>query len=177
MGLSIDEDAINEMVGDQNAPVNVQMQRLRAWCAEALRTTDESGKPNADIIYKQGNYNMGENSIHIAMLALKNKLRLNALNKEYSIKKREVYVKMYTTKLKWVPSKDGENIMVEGDPDLAEMRERIKCQEDFVKFLEQMQDLMRYYPRNAASMTEVHNFGQEIGQIIVGVKKDRPYGG
>ena len=47
----IDEDAINEMVGDQNAPVNIQMQRLRSWCAEALRTTNDSGEPDANIVY------------------------------------------------------------------------------------------------------------------------------
>ena len=40
-----------------------------------------------------------------------------------------------------------------------------------MKFLEDMQDKIRYYPRNADSMTRVHNFGQEIGQIIVGVRQ------
>ena len=167
----IDEDAINEMVGDQNAPVNVQMQRLRAWCAEALRTTNDNGEPDANIVYKQGNYNMGENAIHIAMLAFKNKLKLIALKKEYSKKRCEVYVRISTTKHKWIPSKEGENIMVEGDPDLADLKERLECQEEFVKFLEDMQDKIRYYPRNADAMTRVHNFGQEIGQIIVGVRK------
>ena len=171
MAFTIDEDAINEMVGDQNAPVQKQMQNLRNWCAEALRTTNDRGEPDAAIVYRQGNYNMGENGIHIAMLAFKNKLRLAALQKEYKLKKREVYVKMYTTKLKWVPSKDGENIMVEGDPDLCELKERLDSQTEFVKFLEGIQDMIRYYARNADAMTRVHNFGQEIGQIILGVKQ------
>jgi hypothetical protein len=167
----IDEDAINEMVGDQNAPVNIQMQRLRSWCAEALRTTNDAGEPDANIVYKQGNYNMGENAIHIAMLAFKNKLKLIALKKEYSKKRCEVYIRISTAKHKWIPSKEGETIMVEGDPDLADLKERLECQEEFVKFLEDIQDKIRYYPRNADAMTRVHNFGQEIGQIIVGVRQ------
>ena len=158
------------MVGDQNAPVNVQMQRLRSWCSEALRTTNEKGEPDAQVVYNQGHYNMGENAIHIGMLAFKNKLKLIALKKEYSKMKREVYVRICTTKQKWTPTAQGENIMVEGDPDLADLKERLDCQEEFVKFLEDMQDKIRYYPRNADAMTRVHNFGQEIGQIIVGVK-------
>lgn len=171
MAFHIDEDAINEMVGDQNAPVNVQMQRLRAWCAEALRTTNDNGEPDANIVYRQGNYNMGENGIHIAMLAFKNKLKLIALKKEYTVQRKAVYERMATTKHKWIPSRDGENIMVEGDPDLADLKERLECQEEFVKFLENIQDMVRYYARNADAMTRVHNFGQEIGQIIMGVRK------
>lgn len=170
-GFHIDEDALNEMVGDQNAPVNVQMQRLREWCANALRTTNDRGEVDAQVVYNQGNYNMGENAIHIAMLAFKNKLKLIALKKEVKVKRSEVYQRMAMTKHKWVPSKDGENIMVEGDPDLADLQERLECQEEFVKFLEDMQDKIRYYPRNADAMVRVHNFGQEIGQIIVGVHK------
>lgn len=171
MSFHIDEEAITEMVGDQNAPVNVQMQRLRTWCAEALRTTNDKGEPDAQVVYNQGHYNMGENAIHIAMLAFKNKLKLIALKKEYTKMRRDVYVRIATTKHKWIPSRDGENIMVEGDPELADLKERLDCQEEFVKFLEDMQDKIRYYPRNADAMTRVHNFGQEIGQIIVGVKK------
>lgn len=171
MAFHIDEDAINEMVGDQNAPVNVQMQRLRAWFSEALRTTNDKGEPDANVVYRQGNYNMGENAIHVAMLAFKNKLKLIALKKEYTKKRCEVYTRIATTKHKWIPSRDGENIMVDGDPDLADMKERVDCQEEFVKFLEDMQDKIRYYPRNADAMTRVHNFGQEIGQIIVGIRK------
>ena len=60
MAFTIDEDAINEMVGDQNAPVQKQMQNLRNWCAEALRTTNEKGEPDAAIVYKQGNYNSAQ---------------------------------------------------------------------------------------------------------------------
>lgn len=170
MAFRIDEDAINEMVGDQNAPVNQQMQRLRAWCAEALRTTNEKGEPDTNVVYRQGNYNMGEHGIHIAMLAFKNKLKLIALKKEYSIQRKNVYERIATTKHKWIPSRDGENIMVEGDPDLADLKERLDCQEEFVKFLENIQDMIRYYARNADAMTRVHNFGTEIGQIITGVR-------
>ena len=82
-----------------------------------------------------------------------------------------MYTRIATTKHKWMPSVNGENIMVDGDPDLADMKERVDCQEEFVKFLEDMQDKIRYYPRNADAMTRVHNFGQEIGQIIVGIRK------
>ena len=167
MPFSIDEDAINEMVGNQNDPVNVQIARLRQWCAEALRTTDDNGEPDPNVVYRQGNYNMGENAIHIAMLAFKNKLKLNALRKQYNKAKRDVYVRIATTKHKWIPSKEGETIMLEGDPDLADIKERLECQEDFVKFLENMQDNIRYYARNADAMVRVHNFGTEIGKIIV----------
>ena len=173
MSFYIDEDALTEMVGDPDAPLNQKIQRLRAWLGNALRTTDEKGEPDPELVYKNGNYNMGENAIHIAMLAFKAKLKLNELKKEYRDKRNQVYTRIMTTKQKWVPSRDGESIMVDGDPDLSDVKERLDCQEDYIKFLEQMQELIRYYPRNADAMTRVHNFGREIGKIIVGVKDGR----
>ena len=173
--FSLDPDAIQEMIGDENSPVEQQMKNLRSWLRNALNTTDDSGQPNANVIYRQGTYNMGENAIHVGMLAFKNKLKLHALNGEYRQKRKAVYERMHTTKLKWIPSNQGESMMVEGDPDLSALKERCECQEDFVKFLEDMQDLIRYYPRNADALVRVHNFGQEIGQIIVGIRDKNKY--
>jgi hypothetical protein len=173
--FSLDPDAIQEMIGDENSPVEMQMKRLRAWLRNALQTCDESGKPNDNVIYHQGTYNMGENAIHIGMLAFKNQLKLSALNSEYRQAKKKVYENIHNTKMKWIPSAQGESIMVEGDPNLSALKERCECQEQFVKFLESMQDLIRYYPRNADALVRVHNFGQEIGQIIVGVRDKNKY--
>lgn len=171
MPLYIDEDAISEMIGDENSPINEQMQRLRSWLANALRTTNERGEPDAAVIYKQGAYNMGEYAIHIGMLTLKNKLKLASLKKELKKKRGEVYARMAMTKQKWMPSKEGETILIESDPDLCDAVEKVECQEEFVAFLQDMQDKIRYYPRNADALVRVHNLGQEIGQIIVGLKR------
>ena len=54
-----------------------------------------------------------------------------------------------------------------GDVNLAEEKMMIDNQEDFIQFLAEQQEQIRYYARNADVLVKVHNFGQEIGKIIV----------
>lgn len=110
---------------------------------------------------------MGEAGIKIGMIAFKAKLRLRKLTKEYNVAKAKALDDLHRKKLGWVPSPDAEKVMIAGDVDLAALNEQIECQSDYIKFLEAQQENIRYYARNADALARVHNFGQEIGKIIV----------
>lgn len=161
------EEVEAELLGSENLPMREQLVNLRKWLSKTLDSTDANGEPDVEKIYRNANFNMGEAGIKIGMIAFKAKLRLRKLTKEYNVAKAKALDDLHRKKLGWVPSPDAEKVMIAGDVDLAALNEQIECQSDYIKFLEAQQENIRYYARNADSLARVHNFGQEIGKIIV----------
>jgi hypothetical protein len=167
-----DEEVIAELIGSEDLALDQQLKNFRAWLSSALGTMrvkpDGTSEPDAARIYHNAAYNMGDAGIKIGIIVMRNKFRLNEMKKKYAQHKAEALNKLhYNKKLGWAPNDKEKATLLEGDVNLAEEKERIDCQEDFIQFLAEQQEQIRYYARNADVLVRVHNFGQEIGQIIV----------
>jgi hypothetical protein len=102
------------------------------------------------------------------MIAMRNRMRLNEMKKQYAIHRKEALDKLHHDKARgWSPNDKEKEVLVNGDVNLAEEKMMIDNQEDFIQFLAEQQEQIRYYARNADVLVKVHNFGQEIGKIIV----------
>ena len=162
------EEVEAELLGSDNLPMREQLSNLRKWLSNTLDSTTEDGEPDIEKIYRNASFNMGEAGIKMGMIAFKAKLRLRKLTREYAKAKAKKLDELHrgVRALGWVPGQEAEGVMVEGDINVAELKEQVECQTDYVKFLEQQQENIRYYARNADSLARVHNFGTEIGKII-----------
>jgi hypothetical protein len=90
------------------------------------------------------------------------------MKKQYAIHRKEALDKLHHDKARgWSPNDKEKEVLVNGDVNLAEEKMMIDNQEDFIQFLAEQQEQIRYYARNADVLVKVHNFGQEIGKIIV----------
>lgn len=170
MAFHIDEDAISEIVGDPNSPTNVQLQNLRNWIRDVLDTGNYNGNPDFGMITRKLAQSLNNASDKICMLVLKHQLILNGLRKNLDVATKDAYEKLHTTKAKWAMTDRGDEIMVKGDSNLAELRERVANEEAFLKMLEHYQDMVRYFPRNIDILIRAHNYGTELGQVTVAIQ-------
>lgn len=170
MAFHIDEDAITEIVGDPEAPTNVQLQKLREWVRGVLDTGNYHGNPDFGLITRNLARSLNNASDKICMLALKHQLILNGLKKNLDIAVKEAYEKAHTTRARWTVTDKGDEIMIRGDKNLAEMREAVDNEAAFLKLLETYQDMIRFFPRNIDILIRAHNYGTELGQVTVNIQ-------
>lgn len=167
-----DEEVIAELIGSEDLELDQQLKNLRAWLSATMSTLrpkpDGTFEVDTERVYYNAAYTMGEAGIKIGIIAMRNKFRLNEMKKKYATHKADALNKLhYNKKLGWAPNDKEKGILLDGDVNLAEEKERIDCQEDFIQFLAEQQEQIRYFARNADVLVKVHNFGQEIGQIRV----------
>ena len=167
-----DEEVIAELIGSEDLSINEQLKNLRLW----LRNTMNTMKPKPDgtwevdpqTVYYNAAYCMAEAGTKIGMIAMRNRMRLNEMKKQYAIHRKEALDKLHHDRSRgWSPNDKEKEVLVNGDVNLAEEKMMIDNQEDFIQFLAEQQEQIRYYARNADVLVKVHNFGQEIGKIIV----------
>lgn len=167
-----DEEVIAELIGSEDLSLDQQLKNLRNW----LRATMATMKPKPDgtwevdtnLVYYNAAYCMGEAGTKIGIIVLRNRFRLNEMKKAYAIHRAKVIEQLHHDKKRgWMPTDKEKDVLVNGDPDLAAEKERIDCQEQYIQFLAEQQEQVRYFARNADVLVKVHNFGQEIGQIII----------
>ena len=167
-----DEEVIAELIGSEDLSLNEQLKNLRQWLRNTMNTMkpmpDGSWEVDPQTVYYNAAYCMAEAGTKIGLIALRNRFRLNEMKKEYAKHKAELIDRLHHDRNRgWAPNDKEKDILVSGDANLADEKMRIDCQEDFVQFLAEQQEQIRYYARNADVLVKVHNFGQEIGKIIV----------
>lgn len=167
-----DEEVIAELIGSEDLSLNEQLKNLRLWLRNTMNTMKQrpDGKWEVDpeTVYYNAGYCMAEAGTKIGMIAMRNRLRLNQMKKDYAVHKAAALDKLHRDRSRgWAPNDKEKEILVSGDTNLAEEKMMIDNQETFVQFLAEQQEQIRYYARNADVLVKVHNFGQEIGKIIV----------
>lgn len=167
-----DEEVIAELIGSEDIALNEQLKNLRQWLRNTMNTMkqmpDGQWEVDPQTVYYNAAYCMAEAGTKIGIIVMRNRFRLRDMQKQYAVHKAEVLDRLHRDRTKgWAPNDKEKDILVTGDANLAAEKEMIDCQEDFIQFLAEQQEQIRFYARNADVLVKVHNFGQEIGKIIV----------
>lgn len=144
---------------------NKQVQTLRDWIMFYLDSTNDKGQIDLDKIINNATYNMGEAAAEIGGLILQEKLKLKTYERAYDEARAKVYETTMSTRYAWPVTKDGAEIMINGDANLNEIKYKRDKQSLYVEFLMQCQEHIRYYARNAKAMVDMAKFGQETGML------------
>jgi hypothetical protein len=149
----------------RKAITNPKVQKLRDWLMFYLDSTNDDGKIDLDKIINNATYNMGEAAAEIGGLIFQEKLKLKQYERAYDEARAKVYEATMSTRYAWPVTKDGAEIMVNGDVDLNKIKYDMDKQKLYVEFLMQSQENIRYYARNAKAMVDMAKFGQETGML------------
>lgn len=144
---------------------NEEIKKLRDFFMFYLDSTDDEGKVDLNKIINNATYNMGEAGLQLCGVIFQEKLKLRSFEEIYKKKRSEVYTFISENRLTWQPTQKGVEILVEGDPKLSEVRKQYENQKLYVEFLEQCQEKIRYYPRNAKDIVDMAKYGMETGLL------------
>jgi hypothetical protein len=144
---------------------NEEIKKLRDFFMFYLDSTDDEGKVDLNKIINNATYNMGEAGLQLCGVIFQEKLKLRSFEEIYKKKRSEVYTFISENRLTWQPTQKGVEILVEGDPKLSEVRKQYENQKLYVEFLEQCQEQIRYYPRNAKDIVDMAKYGTETGLL------------
>lgn len=144
---------------------NGEVKKLHKWIMFYLDSTNKEGKIDLDKIINNATYNMGEAAAEIGGLILQEKLKLKTYERAYDEARAKVYETTMSTRYAWPVTKDGAEIMINGDVKLNDIKYQRDKQSLYVEFLLQCQEHIRYYARNAKAMVDMAKFGQETGML------------
>ena len=162
--------------------VDKQIKLVRDFLSKTLDSTNERGEPDLRKIVYNGTYNMGSAAIEIAGLVMQEKRKLEKITAKYRVKKAKVLERLRNTRLGWGPSQGEIQTMVDGntqinidgefednhddDESLTRLKSKMENQQNYIDFLKDAQECIRYYCRNGKALVDVYQFGMEIGKII-----------
>lgn len=156
----IKDSKLNNLIADE------EIRKLRDFLAETLDSTGEDGLPSLEKIKYNATFNMGEGAVDIGTLLFQEKNKLETMEDEYRVAKREKYENIMNERMAFNPTSEGVRIMVDGDPILSKKKLELENQRLYVELLVSMQETIRYYPRNAQHLINVATFGKDIGRIL-----------
>lgn len=156
----IKDSKLNNLLEDE------EIKKLRAFVIDTLDSTGEDGLPSLEKIKYNATYNMGEGAAEIGSILYQEKNKLETMEDEYRVARKTKYERIMNERMAFNPTSEGVRIMVDGDPALSKQKKELENQRLYVEFLTNMQETIRYYPRNAQHLINVATFGKDIGKLM-----------
>lgn len=145
---------------------NKLVDHLNNWMKKSLVTHTENGKIDVERMIHNATYNIGEVITEASGLIFQEKLKLDEMESKYDTLRSQKYDELMNKRMGYEKTKEGINLMLDGQEDMNKLRLNIKKQKHYIEYLENFRESVKYYCNGVKVIIDLHNLIQESGKVI-----------
>jgi len=142
------------------------VKKLSDWMKKSLATHNDKGEIDLEKMIHNATYNMGDVGIEAAGWLFQERLKLEDMEAKYREARAIQFDDMMNKRVNYEKSKENINLILDGNANLNQLKSKINKQKNYIKFLEDYQEQIKFYASNTKEVVKLHEILVESGKLV-----------